>query len=249
MNIYSSSQIKDNKIRYEIKGGGTSARSFRTWDNQVLKVFMNNDIYKMVLDDHNGDFLSYLIELSKIDNPALVGTNDVYTTKNGIVTAYKYPYQDGHTLYHMSKQVNLDEFMDAIAEFYGYIVKVENFRIGDGHARNILYNRLRKMKKIVLKFIDLDRCTFTDKDERAFNIKKLDMTIFKSMFYIPSELDTCINDERVRPLYKSFEHHELNIIGFLEEYRKFIIDNYGKCEAIKHLNRGIIVPQDPNQAF
>lgn len=246
MNIYSPSQIKDNKIRYEIRGKGTSARTFRTWDNQVLKVFLNNSVYKDILDKHEGDFLNYLIELSKLFNPSIHVTHDVYARKDGIVTAYKYPYIVGDPIINIKKSINLDLLIEAILELYANINLEENFRLRDMHGRNILYWIDKKTKKLKFKLIDLDLCAFTNKDERKMNIGKLDETIFKSVFYIPRELDPLITDERIKPLYQSLHGNEINIIGFLQEYRDFIIKEYGKCETVKHLNRGFIIPQCPN---
>lgn len=246
MNIYSPSQIKDNKILYEIKGKGTSANTFRTWDNQVLKVFLNNSVYKEILKEHGGDFLSYLIELSKLSNPSMHVTHDVYARKDGIVTAYKYPYLVGDPIIKIKRNINLDELIEAIIELYANMVLEENFRLRDMHGRNILYWIDKKTRKLKLKLIDLDLCKFTNEDERKNNIGKLDDTIFKSVFYIPRDYDPLIKDERIKPLYQSLYGNEINIIGFLQEYREFITNEYGKCETVKELNRGLIIPQNPD---
>ncbi|MCH5167135.1 MAG: hypothetical protein J1F35_04495 [Erysipelotrichales bacterium] len=245
MNVYSEDKIKENKVVYELIGGSTS-RSFRTIDNQVLKLFLNNPYYNLILSIHNDDFLGYLKELSKIQNGSLIIPTEVYTGKNNIVLGYKHSYVHGKTINKISGETRLDDFIDAIVELYADILLLENYRLRDIHDLNIIFLKLKKLQKWVFKIIDLDMARFTDEDERKFNIKKLNNVLFRSLFHLGLVRDVYITDKNVKQLYESMANQEIDLIDFLGYYREYIIKEYGECSKIKDLNKGLIIKDNPS---
>ena len=232
MNIYTANNEKENKVRYKLKCGASS-ESFRTKDNLVYKKFLDNKMYRKILDIHDNDFLAYLIELSKIENEAFVPIESVYVTRKRLVSSYTYPFQSGTTINEMYAKTLVDDFIDAVFLFYGHIRKIENLRLNDTHYRNIIYTGL-------LKLIDLDMCIFTNQDERKDNIAKLDDALFRGIFNLYPVGNVRVNDIRVKNMYDSLNAHEMDIVEFLKEYRTFIRKEYGNCRYLKHLKKGII---------
>lgn len=231
MSVMSMSKKNLPKIDHKI-GHGASSISYKTTDGLVLKEYINNKIYQRLLKEHDNDFLAYLVELSKIDNPILVTPQDIFVTRN-LVAAQTYPYQAGTTIDKMYPKTDINKFIEALDTFFIELTKIDYLKLRDIHYHNMLYTG-------IITLIDLDFCLFQDgtnlpKD----NLSHVNEYLLKGIFNLSVDKDIVV-DSLLSELLDSSLNGEIPITEFLRKYQSMIIESRGKCKYVKQLTKDFI---------
>lgn len=214
-------------------GEGSSSISFKTKDDQVLKRYLNNEMYKRILEHHNGYFLEYLIELMKLDVDILVTPNDLFVLKNYLVGALTYDYQRGTTLDKMYPRTDLEKLFLAFDKFYDSLEDIDYLYLNDMHYRNIVYTG-------DIRLIDLDFSRFSDKGNVvSHNIAHINKHVIKGVLGI-DVLEDYVVDDKLKSTHDSALNGEISATTFLREYRDLIIDSKGQCRYVKELTKDFV---------
>lgn len=233
MSILSIEDAKKIDLKYRIysKHASTSI-TYRTQDNLILKKFIFNQLYRMIVRSHNNQFAEYLDELSKLKEEFLVVPKDIYLTRNKHVALYTYEYQYGTTIDKMYPRTDLNNLFIALESFFSKLEKMDYLKLKDMHSGNIIYTG-------DIKLIDLDMCFF-DSDVSKDNIRVMNNGLFRGIFNISHSGEIIILEEFLKNMYESMINGEINVCEFLKEYREFIINRYGECKYVKHLRKELI---------
>lgn len=219
------------EIHHKISSGA-SAVSYKTKDGRTLKRYYNNDVYKKILSTHNGDFLGFLREVDKLDNPLFVELDEIFLGVNRLVGAMTYDYQGGTTINEMYPKTDLIRLRDALIDADERLRKLENFKLRDIHYRNIMYTG-------DIKILDTDFCIFTDSDQTKHNVSHVNEFIIRGLFNL--DLHTRIQvDDRLRNVYKAAMKGDAAAYEFLIEYMKLEKEDKGVCKYYKHLSKDFI---------
>lgn len=219
------------KVRYKISNGA-SAISYRTVDGRVLKRYCLNDVYRRILETHDGKFLSYLKELDLLDNDILVDIDEVFIGAKRLVGAMSYEYQPGTTINDLYPKTNLIRLRNALVEADKRLRELDTLKLRDIHYRNIMYTG-------EIKIIDTDFCQFTDSDQTLHNVSHVNDFIIRGLFDLDINSKVLV-DPRLRDVYDSVINGETGAYEFLDEYMDLEKESKGRCLYYKHLSKDFI---------
>ena len=217
--------------KYKLSRGAT-AITFKTTDGRVLKRYLDNEVYKRLLEFHNGDFLSFLIELDKIDSDLFVDMDEVFIGSKKRVGAMTYEYQAGTTIKDLYPKHDLIRLREALIIADKNLRELEDIKLRDIHYNNILYTG-------DIKIIDTDFCMLTDENVTSQNVAHVNDAVIRGLFDM--DINTrLVVDPRLKGVYESCMHGETGAYEFLDEYMKLEKREKGRCHYYKHLSKDYI---------
>lgn len=224
-----------NRTLPEVKhriSNGASAITFKTTDGRVLKRFVDNEIYQRILLTHNYQFLTYLIELAKMDNSLFVDIDEVFLGSKKRVGAYTYEYQAGTTIADLYPKTDLIKLRNALVEAQDNIKELEDFRLRDIHSKNVIYTG-------DIKVIDTDFCTFDDSVTVEENMRHFNNAIVRGLFDFKCDASLKV-DRRLKGSFESIMHGESGVTEFLDDYMNLLKKEHGTPKYYKHLTKDFI---------
>ena len=217
--------------KYKLSRGAT-AITFRTTDGRVLKRYLDNEVYRRMIEFHNGDFLSFLIELDKLNCDLFVDIDEVFIGSKKRVGAMSYEYQAGTTIKDLYPKHDLIKLRNALLEADKNLRELEDLKLRDIHYNNILYTG-------DIKIIDTDFCEFTSEDVKLQNVAHVNNGVIRGLFDIDVDARIAV-DPRLKGVFESTMNGETGAYEFLDEYMALEKKEKGRCQYYKHLSKDFI---------
>lgn len=232
MEIKSYVNQKENEIRYKLIGSRHST-SYRTIDNLVLKVFLENNYYQDVLRIHNDDFLAYLKLLSKAKNRIFTTPETVYTSGT-FVRSYVRKFILGTSLGDLYPKTSIEGLINHIESLYTSLKNNPEISLDGVTAKDMIYTG----DDIFLT--DFDMCTINDLDNYRKNLKLLDKAIFIGLFKCNPESISELNSQ-YESLVRRLEDEDYHITDYLKEYCESLEKHNISSKYLRSLEHNLIL--------
>lgn len=223
----------ENIRKYKLTGS-RHTNSYRTKDDLVLKIFLDNSYYKDVVNAHDNDFLTYLRYLSALKNEAFVTPDVVYTFDETKVRSYLRQYILGTSLGDLYPKTLIESLIDEIEKLYKILKQTPEIRLSGVTAKDMIYTG----KNIFLT--DFDLCKINNEDNYQKNLKLLDKAIFIGLFKYNPECISDFNPKYVE-LVNRLKEEDYHISDYLKEYRSSLKKNGKNPKYLRVLENNLIL--------
>lgn len=233
MEIKSIKKENEQSRKYKLIGS-RHTKSYRTNENNVLKIFLDNNYYNEILKKHNKDFLEYLKYLSSIKNSSFVTPEIAYVNHENLVRSYVRKFILGTSLGDLYPKTAIDPLIDEIEKLYYELENCPEISLDGITAKDMIYTG----NEILLT--DFDLCTFNDFDNYKANLKKLDEAIFIGLFKLKTSDLEAFNKDYVE-LIKRLKDTDYHITDYLKDYKESLTRRGNKTKYLRSLQSKIIL--------
>ena len=235
--IYVNSIKEICKSKFPI-GAGKTAVVYMSSDGNCIKIYKHNYDGKELLSTENFD--ERLEKISMLSSNRVIGPKQLLYIK-GKLAGYIYEYIKAHDFENVSRFTKVEELFKDLLRIKEEIVNMSNnnFKIGDLHSRNILFNNGQYY------FIDLDKGRFDYNDTVenliSYNLKRFSDEIFNKIYgldHIETGIYKCVDVDKYmgKDLF-----NEDSINSLLNEYKEV-------CEndkpTIQHVRKATLVRKE-----
>lgn len=233
MEIKSHIHEREQQVRYKIIGS-RHTKSYRTIDDLVLKVFLDNNYLEQVLSTHENDFLDYLKYLSSIKCSTFETPEIVYTTDESFVRSYVRKFILGTSLGGLYPKTSIEPVITVIEKLYMSLREHPEISLDGVTAKDMIHTG----ETIVLT--DFDLCRFNGEDNYVNNLKLLDKAIFIGLFKIKPEDIQEFNEDYI-DLVKRLEDEDYHITDYLKEYSSDLKKKHINPKYLRTLENNLIL--------
>lgn len=238
-------EIKNLKVNYltlKILGIGTLGICFLLPNGKVLKLFFNKRRVRNLKYYHH-DLYDHFAEINSIGNETYM-VPEILLTKKYEIVGYIASYGTGHQIAHISSIARIDKIIDAYKKLVKDTKKVskQNFKLGDVHDRNILYDEINNR----FFCIDLDHGKKDNKLKSKYimelNMRALNDYIIASLFGIDAyKREIEFYDINLQKLYETAIRREYEAMFDVLAYLQYIFcDESVTCGKLKKDKRKIL---------
>lgn len=215
--VIEKKNIVSDIVLRPVLGIGTTAITFLTRENQVLKLFLDTERKHFLFNEYN--MLEHLQELGDIKVKNIYTPNDIYV-KNGEVIATKLDYIKGEVLKKHVPDIPLKDFSDMLQEFIEAAHELSKLGVyvRDFHSKNVIINNNG------INIFDTDQFDVTYFQEDIcleHNLNAFLHEIFFSIYKFPQEFR--FNSKYLDSLLSNF----YSVIG---SYKDDLALYYALCE-------------------